>query len=149
MKPKMRHTPLNILLADDDKDEYFLFEKALEELSVLTHLKTVSNGEELINYLTENTEHLPDVIFLDLNMPRINGSECLLKIKGNKKLKHLPVIIYSTSLRDESVDELYKNGAHYYLHKSNFAELPECIRKVLAMVTKNPNQPSRDEFIIG
>ncbi|MBC8110037.1 MAG: response regulator [Verrucomicrobia bacterium] len=93
----MISTHLNLLLADDDKDDRFFFEEALEELQVSIHLTTVNDGEQLtqllIQQMTKLPNQLPDVLFLDLNMPRKNGFECLAEIKRTKKLQHLPVII--------------------------------------------------------
>ena len=77
--------PFHILLADDDLDDRFLFEDALNKLSLPTRLTTIDDGERLINYLYKNTHQLPDVLFLDLNMPRKNGSECVLEKKMNNK----------------------------------------------------------------
>lgn len=85
---------LNILLVDDDKDDRFFFARALKALSIPTILVTISDGEQLMSYLSKNSEQLPDVLFLDLNMPRKNGNECLSEIKLNKKIKQLPVILY-------------------------------------------------------
>lgn len=140
---------LNILLADDDRDDRFFFDMALKTVPISTHLSTVENGEELMNFLANDPKQLPDVIFLDLNMPRKNGHECLLEIKNNKNFQNIPVVIYSTSLHDEIADVLYENGAHYYLKKSNFSELPAAIHKILSMLLKNPQRPSRDSFIIN
>ncbi|HEY0031087.1 MAG TPA: response regulator, partial [Bacteroidia bacterium] len=104
-------SPINIVLADDDKDDHFLFAKALQEMPVSTCLTPISDGEKLMRYLSENLKQLPDVIFLDLNMPRKNGSECLTEIKLNRRLQHLPIIIYSTSFHKDILDLLYKYGA--------------------------------------
>ena len=147
MTPKQQ-TPINILLADDDKDDRDFFNMALKEVSIATHLTTVSDGERLMAYLSENSENLPDVLFLDLNMPRKNGNECLVAIKSNKKLKQLPVVIYSTSLQDAAADVLYKNGAHYYLHKCDIAILSKSIHRILTLLLESPKQPSRDKFIL-
>ena len=84
---------LNILLADDDMDDRYFFEKALQEIPLETALTKVSNGEQLMGYLHENTARLPDILFLDLNMPGKNGFECLDQIKSDKKLGTIPVII--------------------------------------------------------
>ena len=65
MNPNQQNAPLNILLADDDTDDRFFFDKALKEIPIATHLTTVHDGEQLMNYLSENSEHLPDVLFLD------------------------------------------------------------------------------------
>ena len=86
----------SILLADDDKDDCMFFKEALQELELSTQLTTVYDGTQLMQYLTENTDQLPDVIFLDLNMPRKNGFTCLEEIMRNEKLKSLPVIMFST-----------------------------------------------------
>ena len=147
MPPKQ--SPIYILLADDDKDDRFFFEKALEELVRATQLKTVSDGASLMDFLGKNTKELPEVLFLDLNMPRKNGAECLKEIKADKHLKKIPVVIYSTSLSEEGADKLYEDGAHYYLHKRSLGELPQGIEQVLTLLDKNPAKPSRDGFIVG
>ena len=148
MKPKLTN-PINILLADDDADDRSFFEKALKGISIASHLTTVKDGEQLMRYLSKNFEHLPDVLFLDLNMPRKNGSECLSEIKQNPRLKKLPVIIYSTSVRKEITEVLYQNGAHYNLQKCDFPELANSLQRVLNLLAQNPNQPPRDKFILS
>lgn len=140
---------LHILLADDDKDDRFFFDKALTELEVPTHLTTVEDGEQLMTYLLKNSDQLPDVLFLDLNMPRKNGSECLLEIKNNEKLNHLPVIIYSTSLHEDVADRLYKDGAYYYIRKTDIIELQKVLLKVLTMIAeKKFVRPPKGKFIL-
>lgn len=85
---------INILLADDDKDDCLFFKEALEELEVVAQLTLVADGQQLMHRLRSDTDRLPDVLFLDLNMPRINGMECLAEIKQSEKLRQLPVIIF-------------------------------------------------------
>src|SRR6185295_4050117 len=99
--------PLNILLADDDTDDCIFFKAAVKEFSMATTLSTVHDGEQLMELLTKEGNELPDVLFLDLNMPRKNGFECLSEIKQNKNLEHLPVIMFSTSFEQEVVNLLY------------------------------------------
>ena len=115
---------LNIVLADDDTDDCIFFKEALAGFSMHTSLTAVHNGEQLMELLTKKTNTLPHVLFLDLNMPRKNGFECLSEIKVNNELNGLPVIIFSTSMEQEVVNLLYKNGAQYYIRKpaefSNF-----------------------------
>src|ERR1035437_4216788 len=106
MKPEQQHAPLNILLADDDKDDRSFFEKALKEVSISTNLITVNDGEHLMKYLADNSEQLPNVLFLDLNMPRKNGFDCIVEIRENEKLKDLSVVIFSTSYPQNKVYEL-------------------------------------------
>ena len=148
MKPTEKK-PIDILLADDDKDDRFFFGKALKALPLASTLTMVNNGEQLMVYLSEKTIPVPDIIFLDLNMPRKNGIECLLEIKRDVRLRKIPVIIYSTSLRDEVADLLYENGAHYYLHKCDFEDLTKCIYTILKLLAENPLQPPRSKFMFN
>ena len=141
---KTRH----ILLADDDKDDQLLFKEALEDLSLSTHLTTVPNGEQLMQMLNDEKKQLPDILFLDLNMPRKNGFTCLSEIKRTEKLKHLPVIIFTTSYEPEIVNLLYKKGAQYYIRKPNdFEQLKKVIYQCLILTgQKDVSQPSRENF---
>ena len=148
---------LNLLLADDDTDDCIFFKEALEKLPLSTHLTTVHDGEQLMQLITKETNELPHVLFLDLNMPRKNGRECLLEIKLNKKLKQLPIIIYSTSLEQEVVNLLYKNGAQYFIRKpSEFSQFKKVIQQTLALIAQdlpadksgNISQPNRENFVL-
>jgi CheY-like chemotaxis protein len=143
----METEKIQILLADDDKDDCFLFREALSELPVATDLETVYDGEQLMDHLNEHADELPDVLFLDLNMPRKNGFECLSEIKHSEKLKDLPVIMFSTSYpRDMHYENdimklLYKIGARDYIRKpENFNMLKEVIHKLLIKISEEmPN----------
>lgn len=150
MKKKNQPVPLEVLLADDDRDDRYFFEKALAALPVPTHLTTVMDGEKLLAFLSENVKKLPDVLFLDLNMPRKSGAECLAEIKRHKKFEKLPVIIYSTSLHEEVADMLYKTGAHYFVHKADFPELKKNLARVITLLTDTKfAKPARKEFVIN
>ena len=148
---------MNILLADDDTDDCIFFKAAVDELVLSTHLTTVHDGEQLMQLLTNETDELPDVLFLDLNMPRKNGFECLSEIKLNKKLEQLPVIIFSTSFEQEVVNQLYQNGAQYFIRKpSEFSQFKKIIHQTLALIaqdisdgkTENYSHPTREDFVI-
>jgi len=141
---------MNILLADDDKDDCLLFKEALEELPQQTKLILVHDGEQLMQLLTKNSNEIFDVLFLDLNMPRKNGYTCLEEIKRNDKLKSLPVVIFSTSYDQSVANLLYNNGAQYYICKpADFSELKKIIQEALLLVFTNNNlQPSKDHFLL-
>lgn len=148
---------LSILLADDDKDDRFFFSMALESLTVPTQLAIVMDGEKLMVYLDENSHQLPDVLFLDLNMPRKNGFECLNEIKLNNNLNKLPVIIYSTSFEQDVVNQLYKNGAHYFIRKpAEFSQLKKLIQQTITLLMRDLSienteiiqQPSLENFVL-
>ena len=143
--------PLNILLADDDTDDCIFFKEAVEELLLSTQLTAVNDGEQLMKLLTNETNELPDVLFLDLNMPRKNGFECLSEIKSNQKLRQLPVIIFSTSLEQEVVNLLYKNGAQYFIRKpSEFSQFKKIIHQtfITLIIPQNILQPTRENFVL-
>ena len=92
---------------------------------------------------------LPDVIFLDLNMPLKNGFQCLKEIKMNGSLKQLPVIIFSTTIQAETVDKVYKDGASFYMRKpEDFNQLKKDIKKALS-IHFNPSQTPKDQFILS
>lgn len=140
----MNTKQLNILLADDDTDDRIFFKQALDELSLSTSFTTVKDGEELMIYLNDNLENLPDVLFLDINMPRKNGVECLAEIKKNIKLKDLPVVMFSTTNGWDTINSLFNTGANVYIHKpGDFAQLKQVIQHALPIASekipsKNP-----------
>jgi len=141
----------NLLLADDDDDDCLFFKEALDETSINAALSIVHDGVQLMDFLETNTpNNFPDVLFLDLNMPRKNGLECLAEIKADEKLKKLPVIIFSTSLDSEIVNNLYKNGASYYIRKpGDFSKLKKVIEIALTTASENNfKQPERAHFIL-
>jgi CheY-like chemotaxis protein len=140
----------NLLLADDDTDDCIFFKEVLEELGVDTTLTVVNDGVELMRLLSKKTNSLPDVLFLDLNMPRKNGFECLLEIKLDDKLKHLPVVIFSTSLDMQVVNLLYEKGAHYYIRKpGEFSKLKKVIQEALTVTSQTKSgQPAKEKFIL-
>jgi CheY-like chemotaxis protein len=150
MKPEQPQAPINILLADDDTDDCYFLKEALVEFSLPTHLTTVHDGEQLMEQLTKETNELPHVLFLDLNMPRKNGFECLLAIKNNKNLKNLPVIIYSTSFHYRIAEILYKSGATYYISKpAEISELKKTVRQIITDIAEgNISQPPKENFVL-
>ncbi len=146
----MNTIPLSLLLADDDNDDCLLFEEALLELPILSQLSVVNDGEELMQYLNKKNTVLPFILFLDLNIPRKNGMECLKEIKANPSLQHLHVVIFSTSAELELVNSLYKNGAQHYIRKpSEFAQLKKVMAHALGVITeKKIAQPLKENFVI-
>ena len=146
----MNVNQLNILLADDDIDDCIFFKEALEELLLPTNLTAVHDGEQLMQLLRNEANELPHVLFLDLNMPRKNGFECLSEIKFSKKLKQLPVIVFSTSFEQEVVNLLYENGALYFIRKpAEFSQFKKIIQHTLALIAQdNISYPTRENFVL-
>ena len=156
MTLKQQHAPINILLADDDIDDISFFDNALKGLPVSTHLTTVNDGEQLMNYLSGNLENLPDVLFLDLNMPRKNGFECLSEIRENEKLKNISIVIFSTSYpQDKSyelgmISNLFKLGSRVYIRKpGDFAQLKQTVQYALTMTAEEISSDNRLKYILN
>jgi len=123
------------LLADDDADDTELFCEALEEIdpSIICHCAT--DGKKLLDLLHSETLKKPQVIFLDVNMPGMNGWECLKQLKGSEAFKHIPVIMYSTSNHQLEADHALNMGALCYFTKPTyFHELKEILGVLAANV---------------
>ena len=105
------------LLIDDDHDDQLAVLIALKELDQSIDLIAEDNGFTALKKLEQDSDFKPDVIFLDLNLPGINGIDCLVRIKANAKLTDIPVIIYTTSARNEDVIRAKKFGATAFITK--------------------------------
>lgn len=113
-----------ILMADDDDDDYLLTQKALKRSKLLNTLRRVKDGEELLQYLRNesgyaNTQEYsrPGVILLDLNMPKKDGREALKEIKSDKNLCDIPVVVFTTSKAEEDIFKSYQLGVNSFITK--------------------------------
>lgn len=139
---------LHVMLADDDEDDRNFFQEAVTESVPNVKITTVSDGDRLIEKLL-SLEALPQVVFLDLNMPVKNGWECLREIRSNEKLKQLPVVIYSTSSNREHIEETYRIGASFYIRKpDSYKDLKQLTRKVFSLEWGKHFQPSREKYLL-
>lgn len=107
---------LSFLLIEDDLIETLKFKRVLATLETKHKLSEAKNGEEALEKL-KNTENLPDILLLDLNMPKMNGIEFLKILKNDPILKYIPAIILSTSNNHEDILECYKIGVAGYIMK--------------------------------
>lgn len=125
---------IHIILADDDEDDRLLFTDAFEELKINTKVNTFNDGVELMDYLNTPTAVLPNVLFLDLNMPKKNGIECLTEIKQNDRFSDIAIAIFSTSSSEEHIEETFVQGANIYIKKpSDFATLKKVLSDVVTI----------------
>jgi CheY-like chemotaxis protein len=143
------NVPVRILLADNDEDDQFFFDDVLAKFDFAKQVSIVDDGERLLTYLLMPEQALPDVLFLDYNLPRKNGEECLIAIKQHAALKNIPVVMYSTYLQDEVADRLYTIGAHFFVRKTDSRSLEKILQTVLVrLLLKKSPRPQRDGFII-
>ena len=127
----MQKDYVHIILADDDEDDRLFFKDAFSELKIDTKVETFNNGVELMGYLLTEDATLPHILFLDLNMPKKNGLECLQEIKSNKKFDDMAIAIYSTSSSEEHIEETFVMGANIYIKKPNDFNV---LKKILSEV---------------
>ncbi len=125
---------LRIMLVDDDADDREIFKLAISQINGGLDLKMFTNGKEIIDYMRGANRVLPNLLFLDLNMPSMNGIECLKEIKQDPGLRHITVIVYSTSSSEKDIKQTFLEGANIYLNKpADFETLKNSIKKILAI----------------
>lgn len=123
---------LNILLIEDDKIEIMKLNRTIDKLNLNHNIIEANNGEDALNYLSKK-ENLPDIILLDLNMPKINGIEFLSILKKDEVLKHIPTIVLTTSNNNHDLMECYKIGiAGYILKPLKYEDYVSKIEKLLS-----------------
>ncbi|MFA5297433.1 MAG: response regulator [Lutibacter sp.] len=139
-----------ILLADDDEDDRLFFTDAFDELKITTKVKTIKDGVYLMDYLNSNDCTLPNILFLDLNMPRKSGIECLKEIKQNQKFNDVVIAIYSTSASEEDIENTFIMGANIYIKKPNdFKTLKNVLSEVMTINWQyHTNGLNKDNFLL-
>ena len=132
----INNAPLTILLADDDADDRLLVREAFEENHLLNPLHTVEDGEELMDYLYGRGKFAgiaarPNLILLDLNMPRKSGIEALREIKSDPSLRTIPIVVLTTSRAEEDILKSYELGVNSFIVKPvTFDSLVELVKEL-------------------
>lgn len=130
----MEHKPIHVLVADDDENDRLFFKEAFEEIKIKTVIETVNDGLELMEHLRLPEVTLPHVLFLDLNMPRKGGMECLKEIKSNERFKDISIAIYSTSASEEDIEDAFVEGANVYIKKpDDFEKLKGILSEIITI----------------
>ncbi|MBF6607941.1 MAG: response regulator [Flavobacterium sp.] len=125
---------VEILLVDDDQDDRNIFSDALSELKIETNLTMLEDGRDLVSFLENPKTKMPDILFLDLNMPYKSGVECLKDIRKIEKFRNLSIAIYSTSTSEKDMEDTFVNGANIYIKKPNdFAKLKKVLNDVVSI----------------
>ena len=129
-----QHNPIRIVLVEDDEDDQLVFSDALAELPLNTHLTILKDGFSALDFIYNPASAVPHIIFLDINMPKMNGIECLDKIRKNKKLANTPCLMLTTSTSPLDMEKSYQCGANLYLEKPmGFIKLQKMLAKVLQL----------------
>ncbi len=147
----MTKSPIRVLLADDDEDDRNFFREALEELKIKTSVHIVNDGQALIDYLSQPGVKVPDILFLDLNMPCKSGVDCLIDIKAMQHLKNIAIAIYSTSGSESDIENTFVKGANVYIKKpSDFNALKKVLSQVITINWQYQTSGlNRDNFLLS
>jgi chemotaxis family two-component system response regulator Rcp1 len=143
----MNKKEVNILLVEDNEGDIVLTLAALKEAKVINVIQVVKDGEEAMQYLRKqaqfNKAETPDLILLDINLPRINGKEVLAEIKGDAALLAIPVIMLTTSDSEKDILESYQYHANCYITKpvdyQKFMDVVHAIKDFWINIVKLPN----------
>ena len=139
---------MDVLLAEDDIDDVLSLELAMKEMPFSYILRNAENGDLLFDLLKER---IPDILFLDILLPCKDGTTCIIEIRKNQEYNNMPVIMYTSMTSPQYIDECYKNGANFYLLKSNsIHELIENLKKIFSVDWKNVMYfPSKQQFVLS
>lgn len=126
----------SIILADDDRDDHDFFREALKEIRPRIRLDVVDDGQELLLSLQH---YVPDMVFLDLDMPMKNGLECVREIRTNPATRDLPVVVFSFTSRLVNIDTAYAMGADlFFIKPSTFGDLKSALQALLSLAWQHP-----------
>lgn len=138
----------HVLIAEDDDDDFLIFSLAIAEIEIAIALTRAKDGEKLLQLLSD---HIPDILFLDVQMPCKNGRECLKEIRANQRYDDLPIIIYSSFTDLNTIEYCFREGSNLYTIKpSSIGELTGILRSILMVDWKKAMYyPRKSEFVIN
>jgi CheY-like chemotaxis protein len=136
----------NMIIADDDDDDQMMLKEIISDYSTLIKTISIPDGKKLMEHLSSHKS--PDLLLLDLNMPYKTGIQCLSEIRADKKLKTLPVVIFSTSKNKNDIDLCFTLGAHLFYSKPNDIDsYRDLIQSILEIDWNTFKRPSdKEEF---
>lgn len=144
---KLFPNQLHLLFVDDDTDESYLFNEALEHSGLDIHLSRAKDGNDLLAFLKSNP--LPSLVLIDLNMPYKDGIEALTEIRSNSHFDKLPLVIYSTSRNNSFIDQCYQKGANLFVVKPNdFDGMVDVVKRLCSIDWSSYRIPAREEFVL-
>ena len=131
-------SPIKILLIEDDPDDVELLQDSLNDENVVYEMNVINDGELVLDYLHKNTT-VPDIIVLDLNLPRVHGKEILKKIKITPPYENIPLLILTTSSAKEDIEFSYKHGANKFLNKPTTIESFKSTVEIILDLASSPD----------
>jgi CheY-like chemotaxis protein len=141
-----KSTIKKVILADDDADDRELFSEAFSLVAPEVHVSVVKDGEELLSSMEFDA---PDIVFLDLNMPKKNGYECIVAIRENEKFSRIPIVIFTTSLHTKDVDDTFRQGANYFFRKpNNFEDIKNVLVRIVHTRASMLFNQMKEQFLL-
>ncbi len=147
-KPFISNQRLNVFIADDDPDDIEFFTAAVKAISPKIKITIAKNGLEMLEFVQIV---IPDIIFLDINMPCMNGLDCLAELRRHRHLEHVAIIMYSTGIKEEHIEQSYALGANRYIKKPvYYTSLKEQLSSVFSWnLDELLSRPSRDKYFLN
>ena len=139
-----------VLIVDDNMVEIILFKEAMKWAEIPAKINMVSDGVQAMQLLAQLDGNLPDLIFLDINMPRKDGKQCLVEIRNDKKFQNTPVIMFTTTDDPREIDETYKKGANLFVTKPySIDTLKTLLKKIFSLDWREylPH-PAKDKYVL-
>jgi CheY-like chemotaxis protein len=128
----------SVVFAEDDEDDQLYFREVFREIDPHIQIVFVRDGNQLLQLLRN---FLPDLLFLDLEMPYKNGLECLVELRKDIAYNNLPVVIFSSTMRPANIQTAYEMGAHLFLHKSStYSEYAHCLKQIVSLDWSDPEK---------
>lgn len=140
-----------VYLVDDDADDRMFFKDAFQETFQKPKVITFNCAVRFLEEIQKKLEDLPQIIFLDLNMPKLSGLDCLRQLKVISRIKGIPVAIYTTSNAVKYINDSYKDGATKFVNKPNdFNEIVKTMNVILTMNwVKMKNERNKEDFVLA
>lgn len=138
----------DILLAEDDNDDVVIFELAMNQMDFPYLLRNATDGDTLFVMLKDK---VPYILFLDIHMPCKDGIACIVEIRKNKEYDNLPVIMYTSNLASKMVEDSFRNGANFYVTKTNTINaLVDKLKKIFAVDWSSyMHYPPQGQFVLS
>lgn len=131
-------------MVDDDEDDVNFFEQTVKDVNPNVHFSAAGNGQQALDLLRSGNGSLPDLLFLDLNMPLMDGKQCLKELKADPELSRIPVIIYTTSSQSRDIEETMMNGAVCFITKpSSLKELQSILDTLMGSLPHGLQKAAR------
>jgi CheY-like chemotaxis protein len=144
----MTATINDIILAEDDADDVYIFNVAVRETTLPVVIRHAADGEKLFELLKEQ---IPDILFLDIQMPCKEGTACIVDIRKNREYDNMPVVMYSALTLSKYIDHCFENGANFFLPKTGSLEtLVTKLKYLLTLDWKTyMHYPSKEHFVLS